>query len=117
MKKQETQDKTVKGEKKKAEKMNNQKEIKKVPEEIGKRIQLRPLVTEKAVMLVETQNTLKFRADKNTSKTEIKKEIETLFNVKIEKIRTLLKDNRKHVYVKLKKEFPAIDIATKLGVI
>ena len=78
---------------------------------------LKPIVTEKAVMLIEKGNTLTFRADKETTKPEIKKEIELLFKVKVEKVRTLIKGNKKYLYVKLKKEFPALDVATKLGVI
>ena len=76
-----------------------------------------PLVTEKAVMMIESQNVLTFRVDKEKSKEEIKKEIADLFDVKVEKVRTLIRGNKKYVYVKLKKEFPAIDIATKLGII
>ena len=78
---------------------------------------LKPIVTEKAVMLIEKENVLTFLAEKDATKTEIQKEMESLFNVKTEKIRTLIKGNKKYAYVKLKKEFPAIDIATKLGVI
>ncbi len=76
---------------------------------------LKPIVTEKAVMMIEAQNVLTFETDKNKTKTQIKKEIEELFGVKIEKIRTLIKGNKKYAYAKLKKEFPAIDMATKLG--
>jgi len=79
--------------------------------------QLKPMVTEKAVMLIESQNTLTFRAEKKTNKQEMKKEIESLFSVKVDKVRVLLKGNQKYFYVKLKKEFPAIDVATKIGMI
>jgi large subunit ribosomal protein L23 len=77
----------------------------------------KPIVTEKAVMLIESQNTLEFETVKEKTKTEIKKELEDLFKVKISKIRTIVQGNKKYVYVKLKKEFPAIDVATKLGLI
>jgi len=80
-------------------------------------IQLKPIVTEKAVMMIETQNMLTFSAEKKARKDEIKKELEELFKIKIEKIRTLVRNNKKYIYVRLKKEFPAIDVATKLGVI
>ena len=76
---------------------------------------LKPLTTEKAVMLIESQNVLTFQVEKNVSKGEIKKEIEDLFGVKVEKIRTLIRKNKKNVYVKLDKKNPAIDVATKLG--
>ncbi len=76
---------------------------------------MKPIVTEKAVMMIESQNVLTFVTEKERTKTEVKEEIEKLFKVKISKIRSMIKGNKKYVYVKLKKEFPAIDIATKLG--
>ncbi|MCX8158701.1 MAG: 50S ribosomal protein L23 [Candidatus Pacearchaeota archaeon] len=78
---------------------------------------LKPITTEKAVKLIDLENTLLFETDRNLTKTEIKKEIEKLFAIKVEKIRTLIRQNKKFVYVKLKKENPAIDVATKLGMI
>ena len=78
---------------------------------------MKPITTEKAVMLIEKENVLTFQTDKNQSKSEIKEEIEKLFDVKIEKIRTLIRGNKKYAYIKLKKDFPAIDVATKLGLI
>ena len=80
-------------------------------------ISLKPIVTEKAVMLVESQNVLTFETEKGRTKDEIKNEIESLFGVKVEDIRTLVGSNKKYAYVKLKKQFPAIDVATKLGII
>jgi len=76
---------------------------------------IKPLMTEKAVMLIESQNVLEFEIEKQKTKTEIKNEIENLFKVKIDKLRTRIHGNKKYVYAKLKKEFPAIDVATKLG--
>jgi len=80
------------------------------------KIQLKPVVTEKAVMMIESQNVLTFQAGKEATKHEIKKEIEDLFKVKIEKVRTLIRGNKKYIYVKLKSQFIALDIATKLGI-
>jgi large subunit ribosomal protein L23 len=76
---------------------------------------MKPVVTEKDVMAIETQNVLTFSVERNKTKEDIKKEVEELFEVKVEKVRTHIKGNQKYAYVKLKKEFPAIDIATKLG--
>lgn len=76
---------------------------------------LKPITTEKAIMLIESQNILTFKTDKQETKEQIKKEIEDLFEVKVERVRTLIRWNKKYAYVKLKKEFPAIDLATKLG--
>lgn len=76
---------------------------------------MKPVVTEKAVMMIELANILTFETSLNKTKTEIKKEVEELFDVKVESIKTLNKKNKKYAYIKLKKNFPAIDVATKLG--
>ncbi len=76
---------------------------------------LKPVATEKAIMKIELENTITFLTDQKNTKPEIKKEIEYLFNVKIDKIRTQIRDNKKIVYAQLNKKNLAIDIATKLG--
>lgn len=78
---------------------------------------MKPLVTEKAIMKIELENVISFTTSKNKTKDELKKEIEDLFKVKVESLRTSIRGNKKYVHVKLKKEFPAIDVATKLGMI
>ncbi|MEK6800825.1 MAG: 50S ribosomal protein L23 [Nanoarchaeota archaeon] len=78
---------------------------------------LKPITSEKAVKMIDLDNTLLFEVERKYSKTKIKKEFEDIFKVKVEKVRTLVFQNRKHAYIKLKKENPAIDIATKLGMI
>jgi large subunit ribosomal protein L23 len=78
---------------------------------------MKPLVTEKAVMMIEANNILSFKLEKEMKKDEIKKKVEELFDVKVDKIRTLVRNNKKYAYVKLNKKFPAIDVATKLGLI
>ncbi len=85
--------------------------------EVGEVIQLKPIVTEKAVMLIELQNVLTFKVEKRKTKKEIAKEIEEVLEVEVEKIRTHIKGNQKYAYVKLKPKFLAMDIATKLGLI
>ena len=76
---------------------------------------LRPIVTEKAIMMIEAKNVLTFETIKERTKDEIKKEIEEMFEVKVDVVRTLIRNNKKCAYVKLNKKFPAIDLATKLG--
>ena len=43
------------------------------------------------------------------------REVEEIFEVEVQKVRTLNKKNKKYSYVQLKSKYPAIDIATKLG--
>jgi len=76
---------------------------------------MKPIVTEKAVMMIERENVLTFETRKEKTKEGIKNEVEEMFKVKVAKIRTLVRNNKKYAYVKLKKEFLAIDVATKLG--
>lgn len=78
---------------------------------------LRIISTEKAVMKIEAENLLTFRSDKEKTKGEIKKEVEEAFSVKVDKIRTLIRGNKKISYVKLNKNNIAMDVATKMGII
>jgi len=78
---------------------------------------IKPLTTEKAIKLLEMENKLVFLVERKTNKSEIKKEIEKSFNVKVDNVGTHISKNRKIAYIKLKKENRAIDVATKLGLI
>lgn len=71
--------------------------------------------TEKIVRQIEVDNILVFEVDRAINKAEVKNEVEDLFNVKVAKVRTHTLKNKKLAYVKLKPEFQAIDVATKLG--
>jgi len=76
---------------------------------------IKPVTTEKAVKLIELENTLLFEVDRRIGKEEIKKEFEEQFDVKVEKIRVFSRKNKKLAYIRLNKKNPAIDLATKLG--
>lgn len=78
---------------------------------------MKPIMSEKAVRMIEIDNTLVFELDRRLTKKEIRNEIEDNFKVKVDSINTLIKMNKKYAYVKLNKNNPAIDIATKLGMI
>lgn len=78
-------------------------------------MRLKPVATEKAIMKVESENVMTFLVDETVTKTEIKKEIEELFKVKVDKVRTNVRNNKKVAYIQLNKKYLAIDLATKLG--
>ena len=78
---------------------------------------LKPITTEKAVRMIDIDNTLIFQVDRKAKKEEIKKEVEEAFSVKVTKVRTLIRNNKKYAYTQLNKNNPAIDVATKLGMI
>lgn len=75
-----------------------------------------PHLSEKNINLVERENKLVFIVREKSTKKQIKWAVEKLFNVKVEKV-NVVNDmkNRKKAFVKLKPEYSALDIATKLG--
>lgn len=76
---------------------------------------MKPIATEKAVMKIELENVLTFEFEKRLSKAQIAKEIEEMFNVKVENVRTQTRGNKKIAYAKLNPKNLAIDVATKMG--
>lgn len=77
---------------------------------------LYPLATEKSIKLMESENKLIFVVEKTSTKPEIKKAIEEEFDVKVTDVKTCMDTKgRKKAYVRFAMETPAIDIATKLG--
>jgi len=48
-----------------------------------------PLITEKGTLVNEAANQVVFRVHRDANKEEIRRAIETLFKVKVEKVRTL----------------------------
>jgi len=79
---------------------------------------LKPVVSEKALSLIEKNNTLTFIVNIKANKPQIKEAVEKLFNVKVEKVNTLITPKgEKKAYVKLKPEFKASDVAVKLGML
>lgn len=83
--------------------------------DIGKVIKY-PLNTEKSIRLMESENKLVFVVDLKARKPEIREAVERTFNVKVEKVTTLVTcKGEKRAYVKLAPESQALDIATDLG--
>jgi large subunit ribosomal protein L23 len=74
------------------------------------------LNTEKSIRMMESGNKLTFAVDKKDTKADIKKELEARFNVKITAVNTTTNlQGKKKAIVTFAPEFPAIDIATKVG--
>ena len=77
-----------------------------------------PLGTEKAIKLIDYENVITYIVDNRATKTQIKKEFEKLFNVKVRKIRTAnTPTNLKKAFLKLAPEYKATDISEKLKII
>jgi large subunit ribosomal protein L23 len=80
-------------------------------------IVLYPYVTEKTLRLIENENKLEFIVRKSSTKPEIVKAIEEIFEVKVEKIATKITKRGKHAIVKLRKEYSASDLGMRIGII
>ena len=75
-----------------------------------------PISTERSIRLIESENKLVFAVDLKATKAQVKEEIERLFGAKVERVNThITPDAQKRAIVKFAAESPAIDIATKLG--
>jgi len=79
---------------------------------------IRPVMSEKALRLLEELNTLTFIVRRDANKHEIKRAVERLYGVEVEKVNTLITpQGEKKAYVKLSKEYKASDLAAKLGLL
>ncbi len=77
-----------------------------------------PHLAEKSMNLVELENKLVFIVNRNSKKEDIKKAIEREFNVKVERVNVeITRKGQKKAFVKLKPEFSASDIASRLGML
>ena len=78
----------------------------------------RVVITQDAVTLIEKENKLTFVVDIKATKKDIKRAVEELYGVKVEKVNTLITPHgEKKAYVKLKPEYRAADLAVELGIL
>ncbi len=79
---------------------------------------LYPLMTESASLMVEKDNKLIFIVNLKAGKSDVKKAVEELYEVKVNKITMLITpQGKKKAFVKLTPEFKASDVAIKLGIL
>lgn len=105
-------------EKKKTEKKVEKKKAGPEGSEEAWKIIIHPLLTEKAINVVESQNKLTFNVRPDTTKKQIKWAVENALAVKVDSVNTLInREGRKRAMVKLAKEFKAADIATRFGML
>jgi large subunit ribosomal protein L23 len=74
-----------------------------------------PYLTEKTMMHVERNNSLEFVVRMNATKTQIKKAVEQLFDVKVEKVTTRIDKIGKRALVKLSPDYEAEEIGMRIG--
>lgn len=79
---------------------------------------LYPIMTEVASRILEAENKLVFAVSLKASKTDIKRAVEELYEVRVEKVTTMITSKgAKKAFVKLTPDFKAVDVAIKLGII
>jgi large subunit ribosomal protein L23 len=77
-----------------------------------------PLMTESASLMVEKDNKLIFIVNLKAGKSDVKRAVEELYEVKVDKINLLITpQGEKKAFVKLKPEYKASDVAIKLGIL
>ncbi len=77
-----------------------------------------PLMTEAASLMVEKDNKLVFIVNLKASKSDVKRAIEELYEVKVEKVNLLTTpQGQKKAFVKLHSDYSASDVAIKLGML
>jgi large subunit ribosomal protein L23 len=82
-----------------------------------KQVIIYPLITEDAVNLIESENKLTFIVNLKADKSSIRKAVEALYSVKVEKVNFLITPKGlKKAFVKLAPENKASDLAIKLGI-
>jgi len=77
-----------------------------------------PLVSEKAVNMIDGENKIVFVVNRKATKADVRKAVETMYNVKVDRV-NVCRDMkaRKKAFVKINKAFKADELATKLGVL
>jgi large subunit ribosomal protein L23 len=77
-----------------------------------------PLMTESASLMVEKDNKLIFVVNFKAEKSDVKKAVEELYEVKVSKVNLLVTPQGvKKAFVRLSPEFKASDVAIKLGIL
>jgi large subunit ribosomal protein L23 len=86
--------------------------------EMAQRTILYPLVSEDSVSLVEKENKITLVVDLKASKGDIKRAVEALYEVKVEKVNVCITpEGIKKAFVKLNPEYKASELAVKLGIL
>ena len=77
-----------------------------------------PYVTEKVTGMIDSSETLEFLVDMKSTKPEIRKALEELYDVDILTVRTMITSRgEKKAIVKLAKDGSANELATRLGLL
>ena len=79
---------------------------------------LYPMMTEAASRMIETENKLVFVVNLKATKAEVRRAVEQLYEVAVEKVNVLITPKgEKKAFVKLHPDYRASDVAIKLGIL
>jgi large subunit ribosomal protein L23 len=79
---------------------------------------LYPLMTEASSLMVESENKLVFIVSLKAAKGDVRKAVEELYEVKVEKVNVLITpEGEKKAFVKLHPDYKAADVAIKIGIL
>lgn len=77
-----------------------------------------PLMTERSVNMIETENKLVFIVDRRANKNQIAHAIKVLYEVEPDKVNTsITRRGVKKAFVTLREDFSASDVAIRLGIL
>ena len=78
---------------------------------------IQPVVTEASLEAVDKENKLIFYVARKANKNTIRWAVESLYDVVVENVNTLIMPNgKKKAFVKLAPEYSAAEVATNLGI-
>lgn len=79
---------------------------------------LYPIMTEVTSRILETENKLVFVVNSAATKADIKRAIEELYEVLVEKVNVAITPKgEKKAFVRLHPDYKAVDVAIKLGIL
>jgi len=82
------------------------------------KVVLYPVVTEVTSRILETENKLVFVVNTAATKADIKRAVEELYEVVVEKVNVVITSKgEKKAFVKLHPDYKAVDVAIKLGIL
>jgi large subunit ribosomal protein L23 len=77
-----------------------------------------PVMTEVASRILESENKLVFVVNLKASKSDVKRAVEELYEVRVERVTVIITHKgEKKAYVRLTPDFKAADVAIKLGIL
>jgi len=76
-----------------------------------------PFITEKATFIIEDNNKLQFIVDINATKSQIKREVEELYDIPVEMINTMITmKGKKKAIITFEGDNTASELASRLGI-